>query len=93
MMFYNPSASNQRKKILIGTNYGLFQLDTKTEKITPILPIRGYKVNFISEIRGGDLLIGTDKDFTHYWSLLSKKKSNSKGQPYTKFICHRTISG
>lgn len=71
----------KEKKLLIGTNYGLFHLDTKTEKITPTLPFRGYKVNFISENRDGDLLIGTDKDFKHYWSLISKGKVIQKVSP------------
>ncbi|MBK7222284.1 MAG: hypothetical protein IPH94_13440 [Saprospiraceae bacterium] len=71
----------KEKKLLIGTNYGLFHLDTKTEKIIPTLTNWGYKVILISENRAGEVLIGIDKDFTYYWSLISKGKVFQKVSP------------
>lgn len=68
----------KEKKLLVSTNHGLYQWDTNVHKLIPILPAPGTKVNFISENRTGELLIGSNKYLSHSWSLISKGKVSSE---------------
>ncbi|MBK8701236.1 MAG: hypothetical protein IPN29_17530 [Saprospiraceae bacterium] len=69
------------KKLLIGTNHGLFSIDPDSELIVPEIPARDHKVSYISENRAGEILIGTYKNENHYWSLISKGKVFQKISP------------
>ena len=66
------------KKLIIGTNHGLFSLDPSTEKIIPEIPNKDEQIKYISENSAGEILLKSDQNGSLFWTLLSNGKVTRK---------------
>jgi signal transduction histidine kinase/AraC-like DNA-binding protein/ActR/RegA family two-component response regulator len=65
----------QNKKLLLGTNQGLFRLDPTTEQILPELPFPNCRIKRMAESKAGELLLIGDKNDGHkVWIRIAGEK-------------------
>jgi len=64
----------KEKKLLVGTNHGLFRLDPNSEQIMPEPLLPDYNIDYLAEDKTGHILVRARQNNNNIWTLMLEGK-------------------